>query len=146
MGKYLHKYDNFADFEKSYNAKHNVSQIICNNGEVFRYDDDESDECINGFYSDNTDDRFININSLDLSNLAVGDSITVLQYNDVSGENDSYTYTIEDIVRTNEVVYNKPWVSYTKYDTTTKISMVIDGRTCTFNYVGVVNAEENNVS
>lgn len=139
MGKYLHKYNNFADFEKSYNAKHNVSQIVCNNGEVFEYDDVHVNPCVASFFQN--EDRWIEIDPSALSNLAVGDSITVLQYNDASGENDSYTYTIEDIVRTGDV-YNKPWVSYTKYEAPTKISMTVDGETRTFNYVGVIDAEE----
>ena len=143
MGKYLHKYNNFADFEKSYNAKHNVSQIVCNNGEVFEYDDPEVKSCVAYFYPEN-DDRSIEIEYSDLSNLAVGDSITVLQYNDTSGENDSYTYTIEDVVRTGDV-YNKPWVSYTKYESPTKIIMTVDGETHTFNYVGVIDAEEEDM-
>lgn len=137
MGKYLHKYNNFADFEKSYNAKHNVSQIVCNNGEVFEYDSAWYDPCIAYFESEN-DERYIEIDPSDLSNLAVGDSIIV--YNDASGEN--YSYTIEDIVRTDDAVYNKPWVSYTKYEAPTKISITADGETRTFNYVGVIDAEE----
>lgn len=141
MGKYLHKYNNFADFEKSYNAKHNVSQIVCNNGEVFEYDDTAVNPCAKLYSENDYYDRRIEIDPSALSNLAVGDSITVLQYNDTSREDDSYTYTIEDIVRTDDTVYNGPWVSYTKYESPTKISMTVDGETYTFNYVGMIDVE-----